>query len=70
MRAWAHEQGWADRWVDQVTASFVDFWRGKAGVGGTKVDWPATWRNWLRKEAGPPPPPQRAGAPAKPSWEL
>lgn len=27
---------------------FRDFWRSKAGSAGTKLDWPATWRNWIR----------------------
>lgn len=27
---------------------FCDFWRGKPGQSGTKLDWPATWRNWVR----------------------
>lgn len=29
---------------------FIDYWRGKATVAaGRKSDWPATWRNWMRK---------------------
>lgn len=28
------------------TEKFVDYWRGEAK---TKADWPATWRNWIRK---------------------
>jgi DNA-binding MarR family transcriptional regulator len=31
-----------------VSESFVDFWISKPGVGGMKLDWPATWRNWIR----------------------
>lgn len=31
------------------TAKFVDYWRGKSGKDATKVDWPATWRNWIRR---------------------
>src|SRR5690606_34313998 len=30
--------------VDAETRSFVDYWRGRAGAGATKVDWVATWR--------------------------
>lgn len=51
MRAWAHEQGWADRWIDAITERFSDYWRARAGREGVKLDWPATWRNWLRREA-------------------
>lgn len=29
-------------------AKFTDFWHAKAGAGGVKRDWPATWRNWIR----------------------
>lgn len=27
---------------------FVDFWQAKAGKDASKVDWDATWRNWMR----------------------
>ena len=39
------------------TAKFIDYWRGKSGKDATKTDWPATWRNWMRKaaERGPGP---------------
>jgi DNA-binding PadR family transcriptional regulator len=30
---------------------FVDYWLGCPGVKGRKVDWPATWRNWMRTAA-------------------
>ncbi|MBK8160860.1 MAG: helix-turn-helix domain-containing protein [Rhodospirillaceae bacterium] len=36
---------------NRVFASFRDFWLGAAGAKGVKADWPATWRNWCRKEA-------------------
>ena len=28
---------------------FRDYWHGKPGAAGRKVDWSATWRNWVRK---------------------
>ena len=28
---------------------FCDYWRAKAGKDGRKLDWQATWRNWLRR---------------------
>ncbi|MBB6458815.1 hypothetical protein [Acetobacter lovaniensis] len=34
-----------------VAPQFADFWHAKAGAGGRKVDWPATWRSWCRREA-------------------
>ena len=40
---------------------FRDHWVAKPGKDGRKLDWPATWRNWVRGERAPP---VRAG-PAK-----
>lgn len=49
---------WAD-WARQerpdldpqrVAAKFADYWHGKPGKAGTKLDWQATWRNWVRDE--------------------
>ena len=28
---------------------FVDYWVGAPGNRGVKADWPATWRNWMRR---------------------
>jgi uncharacterized protein YdaU (DUF1376 family) len=33
--------------------SFKDFWIAKAGSGGVKLDWLATWRNWVRNQSVP-----------------
>jgi hypothetical protein len=30
---------------------FSDYWRAKAGKDSTKLDWNATWRNWIRRAA-------------------
>lgn len=30
------------------TEKFVDYWSGISGQRGTKLDWQATWRNWIR----------------------
>lgn len=32
------------------TAKFCDYWRAKT-ERATKLDWPATWRNWIRRAA-------------------
>lgn len=45
MRSWAAESAPAVN-VKSETESFVDYWRGEAK---TKADWPATWRNWIRR---------------------
>jgi hypothetical protein len=47
MRAWAEEAtGFSAEAIDAETEKFRDHF---AAVGSTKVDWVATWRNWLRK---------------------
>lgn len=57
MVAWAqHETPGIDGRYE--TAKFVDYWRAKSGRDATKLDWPGTWRNWMRKaseRAGPAP---------------
>lgn len=45
MRQWAAEGAPAVD-VKSETENFVDYWRGEAK---TKADWPATWRNWMRR---------------------
>lgn len=35
----------------RVAASFRDYWHAKPGKDGVKADWPATWRNWCRRDA-------------------
>lgn len=37
--------------VDRIAADFRDYWRAKPGKDGVKLDWPATWRTWCRREA-------------------
>jgi uncharacterized protein YdaU (DUF1376 family) len=46
MRRWA-EQNYPTLDVDRATQNFVDFWKGKAGKEGVKLDWEATWRNGM-----------------------
>lgn len=46
---------------------FRDYWHAKAGAGARKVDWSATWRNWIRRADGMRKPAQtRQQAPAAP----
>ena len=30
---------------------FMDYWLGVPGSKGRKLDWPRTWRNWMREAA-------------------
>jgi len=49
MRSWASvECPGVD--VAFETKSFVDYFRGASGQKGVKLDWLATWRNWIRRE--------------------
>lgn len=36
--------------VRAETEAFCDYWRAVPGAKGCKLDWPATWRNWMRQE--------------------
>ncbi|MFW6024047.1 MAG: hypothetical protein ACOC8P_00330 [Dichotomicrobium sp.] len=36
---------------NQEAAKFRDYWLGAPGQKGMKLDWSATWRNWIRKAA-------------------
>jgi len=49
MVAWAREHT-PDIDGRASTATFIDYWRAKTGKDATKLDWEATWRNWLRKD--------------------
>jgi uncharacterized protein YdaU (DUF1376 family) len=55
---WVLPKEWAD-WAKQerpdldlrsVSEQFRDYWSAKAGSGSTKLDWQATWRNWVRNQ--------------------
>lgn len=48
MVSWARENA-PDVDGRRETERFRDYWRGKSGKDATKDDWPATWRNWMRK---------------------
>jgi uncharacterized protein YdaU (DUF1376 family) len=55
---WTLPDEWAD-WAEKerpdllvykIAESFKDFWISKPGAGGVKLDWQATWRNWVRSQ--------------------
>ena len=52
MWGWLHEQGIPPEFGNEQTVIFVDYWRGRSGQIATKHDWPATWRNWMRRAWG------------------
>jgi hypothetical protein len=47
MQAWALTEGLPN--PNDHICEFVDYWTAKAGIGGYKLDWQATFRNWLRR---------------------
>lgn len=52
-----------------VAAQFRDFWHAKAGKDAVKLDWPATWRGWCRREAERRPSPRASpGQQSKLAW--
>ncbi len=50
MCKWADDEGMPPAYVASETAKFVDHYRAAAGAKGVKLDWIATWRNWLRRD--------------------
>lgn len=52
MRAWYRENGIGHH-IDGAAEHerFMDYWRAQPGQKGVKTDWPATWRNWMRRAA-------------------
>lgn len=41
----SHQAAWRE------VEKFRDYWRGVPGPRGVKLDWLATWRNWVRRSA-------------------
>lgn len=46
---WAISEGMDEVSVRREADRFRDYWLGVAGSKGVKLDWEATWRNWVRK---------------------
>lgn len=46
---WANKER-PDLNAKQVADQFKDFWCAKPGKDGVKLDWQATWRNWVRNQ--------------------
>lgn len=50
-RQTAKDEGFSESEIDREALRFRDYWTAKAGAGGVKLDWQATWRNWVRNSA-------------------
>lgn len=48
-KTWAQAER-PDLNAEKVAESFKDFWISKPGAGGVKLNWEATWRNWVRSQ--------------------
>jgi uncharacterized protein YdaU (DUF1376 family) len=48
----ARQEGMSASQISREADKFRDYWRGQPGQRGVKLDWQATWRNWVRKAAG------------------
>jgi hypothetical protein len=58
----ALDSGWTREFVEMEVCKFRDYWTALPGQKGVKLDWPATWRNWIRRNL----PSNRHGPPTKP----
>ena len=47
----AERPAWSEEHTSRILEGFRDYWRAAPGQRGVKLDWGATWRNWVRKEA-------------------
>lgn len=53
-RDFARQLGWPDEQIDRESENFRDYWIARPGAGGLKLDWPATWRKWIRSSKSSP----------------
>ena len=47
----ARTEGFDDGLIQRTADQFRDHWLAQPGANGRKLDWPATWRKWVRKDA-------------------
>jgi hypothetical protein len=45
--SYAADRGMTSEHIRHEAEKFSNYWRSKTGAGATKVDWDATWRNWI-----------------------
>jgi hypothetical protein len=45
--SFALERGLSPAEIEVETEKFRNYWTAKAGQGAIKLDWEATWRNWI-----------------------
>lgn len=50
---WALSQQWPEPVIREQAERFRDYWIAQPGQKGVKLDWQATWRNWMRNSNAP-----------------
>jgi hypothetical protein len=50
-RSFAKQEGFSDWEIQREAQKFRDYWMACAGSKGVKLDWSATWRQWIRSGA-------------------
>lgn len=68
--AWSpNPDGWmlavgrlGDKGASEELLKFRDYWTARSGAGAVKLDWDATWRNWIRNAKGNPNGPREPSA--------
>lgn len=50
-RSFAKQEGFSDWEIQREAQKFRDYWTACAGAKGVKLDWTATWRQWIRSGA-------------------
>ncbi len=58
------EQAYDAQWLTDQLDRFRDYWAGVTGAKGTKLDWDATWRNWIRRSGD-----EHRRKTRRPDWE-
>ncbi len=67
--AFATGKGCSAGRIEREAEAFRNYWLAKAGAGGTKLDWSATWRNWILNALDRRPEP-KASSPSSGGWSL
>lgn len=60
-KSFAKQEGFSDWEIQREAQKFRDYWTAAAGSKAVKLDWTATWRQWIRSGA------ERAGKTPAPS---
>lgn len=50
---WAISEGWTESVIRDQSEQFKDYWHSLPGAKASKLDWSATWRNWMRNSKQP-----------------